>query len=226
MTQAWPSGSERIGVVTGLEAEVHIARRVGWRVAVGGGTAAGARAAALGLVEQGATALVSFGLAGGLDPALVPGALVVPEAVWAAGVRLATDAALSGVLGGPTPHDLLGAETLAATADDKRRLWTETGCAAIDLESGPVAEVAHARGLRFAALRAVCDPANVDLPPAALVALSAHGRIGVVRVLASVALSPDKIPALLRLARAAGRARGALVHGVGMAQAQIRGSEG
>jgi adenosylhomocysteine nucleosidase len=214
MTCAWPTGSDRIGVVTGLEAEARIARRLGWRVAVGGGTAAGARAAAEGLAEQGATALVSFGLAGGLDPALAPGVLIVPEAVLTGGVRLPTDPALSGILGGTTACSLLGAEVLAATAEDKRRLWQETGCAAIDLESGPVAEVARARGLRCAALRAVCDPAGTGLPPAALVALSARGRIGMARVLASVARAPGQVPALLRLARAASGARGALAHRV------------
>ncbi|HJS87682.1 MAG TPA: hypothetical protein VJ779_19690, partial [Acetobacteraceae bacterium] len=85
-----------------------------------------------------------------------------------------------------------------------------TGCAALDLESGPVAETASARGLRFAALRAVCDPATLGLPPAALAALSARGRIGPARVAASVAQAPRQIPALLRLARSANQARRAL----------------
>lgn len=214
MTQAWPTGSDRIGVVTGLQAEARIARRLGWPVAVGGGTAAGARAAAEGLVKQGATALVSFGLAGGLDPALVPGAVIVPEAVWVAGRRLATDAGLSGILRGPTPCSLLGAETLAVTTDDKRRLWRETGCAAIDLESGPTAEIAQMYGLPFAVLRAVCDRAASALPPGALFALSVRGRIRIAPVLASISHTPGQLPALLRLTRAAVRARRALVRRV------------
>ncbi len=210
MTRSWRLGSERIGIVTGLSAEARIARRLGLPVAVGGGTEAGARGAARRLIEQGATALVSFGLAGGLDPALEAGALLVPEAILAGSGHFAVDPPLSAWLGGPTAHRLLGAETIAAGVGDKRRLWVQTGCAALDLESGPVAEVASAAGLRFAALRAVCDPAGLGLPPAALVALSGSGRIGPVRVAASVVRAPGQIPALLQLARGAARAHQAL----------------
>ena len=69
----------RIGTVVGLAAEAVIARRLGWRVAIGGATAAGAQAAARRLIDEDIDALVSFGLAGGLDPALRPGALIVPS---------------------------------------------------------------------------------------------------------------------------------------------------
>ncbi len=214
MIPGWPSASESVGIVTGLEGEARIARRLGWPVAVGGGTAEGARAAARRLADQGATALVSFGLAGGLDPTLRPGALLVPEAVRVAGASRPTDPDLSRTLGGPTPHSLLGADAPAVTAADKRRLWNEAHCAAIDLESGSVAEVALALSLRFAVLRAVCDPADMALPAAALVALTSRGRIGPVRLLASVARAPGQIPALLRLAASATRARRALAHRV------------
>ncbi|MBV8703017.1 MAG: hypothetical protein JO118_04840 [Acetobacteraceae bacterium] len=207
MTASCRSGSERIGIVTGLAAEARIARRLGWPVAVGGGTAAGAYAAARGLAGQGATALVSFGLAGGLDPALNAGALLVPEAILANGAIVPADPLIAAWLGGPTVRRLLGAESVAARASEKHRLWTQTDCAALDLESGPVARTASALGLRFAALRAVCDTAGVDLPQAALAALSARGRIRTGRVLASLAHRPGQIPALLHLARAAAQAR-------------------
>ena len=222
MTPRSPTGFERVGIVTGLEAEARIARRLGRVVAVGGGTADGARAAVRMLVDQGATALLSFGLAGGLDPALAAGALIVPETVLVGGVRLATDPALSRALGGPTAACLLGAETIAATADDKRRLWRETGCAVLDLESGAVAEIAHAHSLPFAVLRIVCDPAAMSLPAVALLALSANGWIAPVSVLAAVLRDPAQIPTLLRLGRSASRARGALARRVGAIQPPLR----
>ncbi|HEY0425948.1 MAG TPA: hypothetical protein VGC82_21710, partial [Rhodopila sp.] len=74
------SGSFALGFVTGLAAEARIASRFGYPVRVGG-TPAGAGVAASELIEQGATALVSFGLAGGLDPALRPGTVVVASIV-------------------------------------------------------------------------------------------------------------------------------------------------
>ena len=71
-------GRWSVGIVVGLAAEARIARRLGWKVAIGGGAAAGAEAAARRLIDEGSDALVSFGLAGALDPALRPGALIVP----------------------------------------------------------------------------------------------------------------------------------------------------
>lgn len=222
MTALCRSGSERIGLVTGLKAEARLARRLGWPVAVGGGTAHGARAAARALADQGAIVLVSFGLAGGLDPALDAGALLVPEAILTAAGLLLADPPVSARLGGPNVQRLLGAESVAARVSEKHRLWARTGCAALDLESGPVAEVASTLGLRFAALRAVCDTATVELPPAALAALSVRGRIGPARVAASVVRVPRQIPALLQLARAAAKARRALSARIGAVRADGR----
>ena len=66
-----------LAVVTGLEAEARIARRAGLdALAAGGGPGAATRAAD-DLVRRGATALLSFGIAGGLDPALRTGTVVV-----------------------------------------------------------------------------------------------------------------------------------------------------
>jgi adenosylhomocysteine nucleosidase len=203
-------GTRSVIVVVGLRAEARLARRLGLPVVIGGGTAAGADAAARRAVAAGAAALVSFGLAGGLDPSLRPGDLIVPVAVVQNGVSLATDPGLTAWLGGATPHRLLAAGTVAADAANKRRLWQATGAAAVDLESGAVAQVATLHHLPFAVLRAICDPAERDLPPAALAALDGRGAIGLARVAGSVIAQPGQIPALLRLAADAAAARRAL----------------
>ncbi len=200
--------------MVGLHAEARLAQRLGVPVMIGGGTAAGAEAAAHRAVAAGATALVSFGLAGGLDPSLRPGELVVPVAVLCDGVLRTADPALMEWLGGATPHRLLAVETIAADADSKRRLWQATGAAACDLESSGVARVASAHGMPFAVLRAICDPAERDLPPAALAALDARGAIGLARVAGSVAARPGQVPALLRLVADAAAARRALARRV------------
>jgi adenosylhomocysteine nucleosidase len=206
-------------VVVGLRAEARIARGLGWRVVAGGGTAAGAEAAARHLIAEGATALISFGLAGGLDPSLRPGAVIVPAWVRVGCEIHRAHAALMRSLGGPTPHCLLGHDTLAATSAEKARLREITGAHAIDLESGAVAVAAVASGLPFAILRAICDPAERDLPPAALAALDQRGIIGFRRVLASLSRQPNQLPALIALARDAAKARAALVRHVRALQA-------
>jgi len=206
--------SEPIGIVVGLRAEARIARGLGWAVAVGGGTAKGAEAAARLLAEQGCRALVSFGLAGGLDPALQAGALLLPRAFVLDGVRVPADPDLTERLGAPSCALLLCGSAVVATASDKARLFRDTGAAGLDLESGAVVRVARERGLAVAALRAVCDPADQSLPPAALVALSGAGAIMAGRVLGSVLRRPGQVPSLLALARDAAAARRALIERV------------
>lgn len=212
-------------VVVGLAAEARIARRLGLAVAIGGGTASGAEVAARRMVRAGAVGLISFGLAGGLDPALRPGAIVIASGVLcqadggasadANGVarpmrRFATDTALSSRLGGATGHIMLGSDMIVTRADAKRTLWQTTGAAAVDVESGAVARVATEHGLPFAVLRAICDPAERDLPPAALIALDRRGAIGLARVTASVVARPSQMSALMALAADAAAARRSL----------------
>jgi adenosylhomocysteine nucleosidase len=100
---------------------------------------------------------------------------------------------------------------IATSSADKQRLWETTGADAIDLESGAVAEVAEQHNVPFAVQRAICDPADRDLPPAALAALDRKGTIGLMRVLASILVHPSQLPSLLALAADAARARRALM---------------
>lgn len=211
------TGVSLIGVVVGLQAEARLLRGWGVPVAVGGGTAAGAAVAAERLART-VGALVSFGLAGGLDPALRPGALLVPGRVVDGEDEWDTDPALNDALGGGTGHTLLGGGAVLATVAAKRAAHV-AGADAVDLESAAVARVAVRHGLPFAALRAVCDGAGRALPRAALLALDAAGRIGMLRVAAAVVAHPGELPALIGLARDAALARRALLE-------RVRGTAG
>jgi len=200
----------KIGFITGLTAELALLKSTPYLAAAGGGTPEGAAGAATNLIAEGATALISFGLAGGLNPALRPGAILIPATVIEARLARACDPALLAWLGGPTDATIVAGAAIAATAADKASLFTITGADAIDLESGAVARAAAAAGIPFAVLRAICDPAERDLPPAALVALNAKGRIGGLRVLGAVLRQPRQIPALLVLSADAAAARAML----------------
>lgn len=198
-----------MGIVVGLHAEARMLPP-GTMVEIGGGQPAGAEAAAERLVARGATALVSFGLAGGLDPALPAGALVIAEAVTGAGTIHTTTAALTAPL--PRAGLALAARCILATPAEKHAAHTATGAAIVDLESGAVALVAIRHTLPFAVLRAVSDPATRTLPPAALVALDSHGRIALGPLLASLLRHPGQLPDLIALARDTARARATLRH--------------
>ena len=178
---------------------------------MGGGRAEGAAAAAQRLVERGVSGLVSFGLAGGLDPALVPGTVLAPAIVLLDAERWDADGALLLRLGGATPGALHGGGEVVASAAAKAALFARTGAVAVDLESAAVARAARRHGLPFAALRAVCDGAARDLPRAALVALDGAGRIGGLRVAWAAASRPWELADLIRLGGDAARARHALV---------------
>ena len=73
----------RIGVITGLASEAATLPGDGLTIAVSAANAARAEQAAQDMIAGGATLLVSYGFAAGLDPRLGPGALMLPETVIA-----------------------------------------------------------------------------------------------------------------------------------------------
>ncbi len=192
------------GLVVGLDQEATLASRFG-RVAIGGGTFEGALKAAEVLVELGATALLSFGVAGGLDPALKPGDVIAASDILVDGETFRPTLIAPGV----TQGRMLGARQVVRTVADKAALWSETRAQCVDMESGAVALTARKYRLPFGALRAVCDPAGRTLPPVALTALQ-DGSIQFRRVLASLLRQPGQLPALMALAQDARKARIAL----------------
>ncbi len=179
-------------------------------MAIGGGAEAGAATAAETLARK-VQALVSFGLAGGLDPAFQPGQVIVPATVIDGAESWQTDPALAESLGGMTPGLLIGGGKVIASAAAKRAAFASTGAQAIDLESAAVARAAARHALPFAALRAIADPARRSLPQAAMVALGPHGQIALPRIVLTALRHPTELPALVALAIDAARARRALL---------------
>jgi hypothetical protein len=192
-------------VVVGLRRE---ARIIDGRARVAIGTAA------LEMALDGAERVLSFGLCGGLDPALAVGDLVIGEGVTGPEGRIAGDREwtehLAAALPGAARCDIAGSAVMVGGAAEKAALRRATGAGAVDMESRQVALAAQARGLPFAILRAVSDPAGRTLPRAALAGFRADGEPDVLAVLAALAARPRDLPPLLRTARDAGRGYRAL----------------
>jgi hopanoid-associated phosphorylase len=176
-------------------------------------------------IRQGAGGIISFGIAGGLAPDLLPGDWVIAAGVRSDRGRLATDHGwarrLLAALPGAVHADIVGVDAPVADPMEKRRMRARTGAAAVDMESHIAARIAAAHGLPFAACRVVIDPAHRQLPPAALVGLRLDGTPDVGAVLGSLARQPAQLPALTRMAldlRAAGKAlrRGRRLLGAGL----------
>ena len=199
-----------LGIVVGLADEARLGRRLGGLVRVGNGTPTGAQRAIDDLVRDGATALLSFGVAGGLAPGLAAGTIVIPSFVLTPAGEITCDVDWVRRLGGPSHGPILGHGAVVATAAEKASLHAGTGAVAVDLESGVLAMNALAERLPFAVVRAICDPAECSLPKAALVALDYNGRIKPLAVLRALARRPAEIISVLQLASHAWSARRSL----------------
>jgi len=153
-----------------------------------------AQTAAQALVGQGVSALMSFGIAGGLDPAAPTGMTVIDgNGLWAA--------RLCGHFPFASLGKLANAESVITTPSDKAALLAATGALAVDMESAGVAEIAAAHGLPFIAVRVVADTAHDTLPPVATAAATIDGRVRMLACIAGALMHPSQIPDLIRLGR-------------------------
>lgn len=201
------------GFLTGLASEARILQRLASRpgppprIACSGADAARARLEAGRLVASGAAALVSFGLAGGLDPRLRPGDLILAEEIVSAtGPAFpVTPAAWRGRLAGLAGREslrvwggrLAGTPRLVMTPEEKSALARLTGGLAADMESLPLAEAAGR--LPLLVVRAVADAADCALPPAIDGMVDERGRVRPMQVLRKVAGDPSQWGAFARL---------------------------
>jgi hopanoid-associated phosphorylase len=161
-----------------------------------------------GIAEHAPEALLSFGVAGALDPALGVGEVILASAVVTPkGERFETDdawlAKIERAVGG-RKATLVGASKVAATIEDKAALLRFG--AAVDMESHVMARAAARHGMPFAVLRVISDAADEILPPSAVAGMREDGEVDVLAVLSQLAKHPRQLAALLRTGRNAERA--------------------
>jgi hopanoid-associated phosphorylase len=204
----------RIIAATGLKREAQILAGPGVLPVPGGGRSAALEAALAAAAAEGASGLISIGIAGALADGLSPGDWVVAEAVIAEDERVQTDAAwresLLARLPRATPGVLLGSEAMLTEAAEKRSARLATGALAVDMESHVAARIAQRFGLRFAAARVISDAADRSLPAAVKVGMRPDGGMALGPVLAALARDPRQLASLIRTGLDAQRAFQAL----------------
>ncbi len=194
-------------VVTGLTREAECLRGEGIVPLCSGADAALLRAA---LSEKDPTqysSVVSFGLAGGLDPILRPGDAIV--ATWAIGdteTREQLTPTLSRILlegfsgaGIAARHGaVFGVDAPVMTVAEKSLLRERSGAVAVDMESHLAGAFARLNGLPFAIVRVIGDPASRALPPLAAKAIRPDGGVDVALVMRELARQPAQLGDLIR----------------------------
>lgn len=165
-------------------------------------------------------AVISFGIAGGLDAGLSPGDAVLARGIIAGSARWASHPdlvqswaqCLSAEGRNMIESDIVGSEAPILTLPAKAALRAATGAAAVDMESHVAAEFAAIRGVPFAAIRVICDAAGHSLPAFVGEALDANGILDWRHVLRAAVRQPRQITLLPRLAHDALAAFAGLRH--------------
>ena len=213
----------RPGVITGLVGELDCLavfaaadRPPAHCAGIGAGAA---REASRALIAEGCTALLSLGTAGGLDPALNAGAVVIADRIVAAdGRSFATSRPWRKALvesvteagGTVSVAPIAGSDEMVTSVEAKQDLRRRTGSVAVDMESVGVAEVAAEAGLPFLALRAVADTAGRSVPAWVLRGVGADGVLRPLAVATGLLARPWALPVVIGLAWDNRRARAGL----------------
>jgi adenosylhomocysteine nucleosidase len=223
-------------IVTGLVQEARIAAGPGMTVICSSSDPQQLRALLTVFDPATIRGVISFGVAGGLDPSLKSGDVVVATEVlagdtrWLAGLPLNEEMIASVALGRRrvVRGGLAGVEQVIAAQALKTALHLATGAAAVDMESHIAAAYAAKAGLPFAALRVISDPASRALPALVMSALKPNGDVDLRKILRGVARNPLTLRALVstgidfnRALRSLRGCRGFLLGGEGLVAADL-----
>jgi len=170
-------------------------------VCAGIGASAARRAAEAIIALHEPRIVYSVGFAGALDGSLKVGDAMRPERVVNA-----KDGSSVSIDGG---HGVLVSFESIASPEQKRKLRDSFSAHAVDMEAAAVAQAAEARGVEFAAAKAISDEMDFEFPSMERF-VDSDGRFSEARFALFAAVRPWVWPSVLRLARNSKRASASL----------------
>lgn len=169
-------------------------------------------------LSDGCDGLISFGVAGALNPDLRPGDLILADRIIdTADGGFATDLPwtqsleqrISQAVAPPITMKrgtVFCSGNILASVTEKNEIYRTTGADAVDMESLALARICQEAGTRFIALRAIADTSEHALPIAAQRAINHEGKILMGRIAWELLKRPQQLPQLLALSRPYGDA--------------------
>ncbi len=176
-----------------------------------------AASAAQQLIDHGATALVSWGTAGGLSSDLFPGDILLPEFVELDSQQYQTDhnwqqRLVDQIDANLKSHDglLIQSNKVISSSDQKSQLQKQSSAIAVDMESGSIAKIADQNNLPFLIIRSVVDTCDEIIPLSAINSIDEFGQTKPTALTASLIKNPGDISKLIKLSKHFRQARKSL----------------
>lgn len=153
--------------------------------------------------------LVSWGVAGAIEPSLNSSDLILANAIighdktypasteWKNKLSNNSQNSYGKVLSG----DIASSKEICASVADKNNLLNKTGALAVDMESVAIAEVANNSNLDFLVIRSIADQAEASIPEAVLKHTDNLGNPELLKFVLSCILKPGQIRDIAILAK-------------------------
>jgi len=218
----------RLGIITALPAEANCfsnrsfpAREIviidESLIIVSGIGSENAVSSAQKLIDHGATALVSWGTAGGLSDNLRSGDLLLPKSVQLDKQQYQTDhiwlqRLMDQISSNLKLHDelLIQSNDVIFNSNQKSQLQKKTSAIAVDMESGSIAKIADQHNLPFLIIRSVVDTSDETIPVSAINSIDEFGQTKPVALMANLIRNPGDISRLIKLGKHFQQARKSL----------------
>jgi adenosylhomocysteine nucleosidase len=172
------------------------------------------------LVDLKVDALVSWGVAGSLDPALVAGDIVLPvDVLDDDGQYFPVNRAWHTALKNRLNHQGVYAEGKLVSTHDvqqdirlKSELHQATQAMAVDMESAAVAKVAFNANKPFVVIRTIFDTAAMHIPTSSANATDQYGQVSMLKLVTGLMRSPAELLQYPKLVSSFAKAKRSLRH--------------